>query len=192
MKYEKSNEENLLLKNCDKSKLIYWSKDLHLSGREKYVLISADLLMDQDNFWDKVSTDNGHLNGNLASVNYQSATLTRNRNINMPLPPKNGLSTNNVGSSGLPNLSKRNPLMNWSKINLLVREWKSLHSKVDSDGRRLVVLWVIRRQSSYGHLIEFVQTYQLPLHGIFYVKRKRSNQFFDLGLIVKEIHQKFF
>jgi len=30
VKYEKSKEENFLLKNCDKSKLIYWSKDLKL------------------------------------------------------------------------------------------------------------------------------------------------------------------
>lgn len=117
MKYEKSSEENLLLKNCDKSKLIYWSKDLVLSGREKYALISADLLMDQDNFWEKASLDNGQFNGNLVSGNYQSTTLARNRNINMPLPPKSGSSSLN----GLMNLSRRNPLMNWSKINVLLR-----------------------------------------------------------------------
>lgn len=190
MKYEKSVEQNLLLKNCDKSKLIYWTKDLHLSGRQKYLLLSADLLMDQDNFWQKVSSDNGQLNANLASVNYQSTTLARNRNIN--LPPKSGSLTNNAGLNYLPNLSKRNPLMNWGKVNLLIREWKSLHARVDIDGRRIVVLWMIRKQSSYAHLMEFAQTYQLPLHGIFYVKRKRSNQFFDLGIIVKEIYQKFF
>jgi hypothetical protein len=54
------------------------------------------------------------------------------------------------------------------------------------------VLWLIRKQSTYGHLMEFSQVYQLPVHGIFYVKRKRSNAMFDLGLIVKEINQKFF
>jgi len=41
-------------------------------------------------------------------------------------------------------------------------------------------------------MVEFTQIYQLPLHGIFYVKRKRNNSMFDLGLMVKEIHQKFF
>lgn len=82
--------------------------------------------------------------------------------------------------------------MNPNRVNFLIREWKNLHNKVDSDNRRVIVLWLIRKQSTYGHLVEFSQIYQLPLHGIFYVKRKRSNSIFDLGLIVKEIHQKFF
>jgi hypothetical protein len=39
--------------------------------------------------------------------------------------------------------------------------------------------------------MEFSQVNELPLHGIFYVKRKRANPFFDFGPIVKEIHQRF-
>ena len=108
VKYEKSKEENFLLKNCDKSKLIYWSKDLRLQGREKYLILSADLLVDQDCFWDKISTDNGHNtlnihnNNNFTSVNYNSTTLSRNRNVNLPLPPKFML----LNSNGGPNLQK--------------------------------------------------------------------------------------
>lgn len=67
-----------------------------------------------------------------------------------------------------------------------------MHNKIDGNNRKIVVLWFIRKQSTYGHLVEFAQTFQLPLHGIFYVKRKRTNSMFDLGHIVKEIHHKFF
>jgi hypothetical protein len=66
-----------------------------------------------------------------------------------------------------------------------------LHSKSDAEGRKLIVLWLIRKQSTYAHLMEFSHANELPLHGIFYVKRKRANAFFDLGPIVKEIHQRF-
>jgi len=63
------------------------------------------LLVDQDCFWDKISTDNGHntLNihnsNNFTSVNYNSTTLSRNRNINLPLPPKFMALNGNGGSN---------------------------------------------------------------------------------------------
>lgn len=60
-------------------------------------------MIDQDCFWEKISTDNVNFttniqnNNNFTSVNYNSTTLSRNRNINPPLPPKFVPLNNNVG-----------------------------------------------------------------------------------------------
>lgn len=92
-----------------------------MNGKEKYLLISADLIIDQDVFWDKNSFDNSQLNNNnnFASVTHNYTVMSRNRNANPPLPPKNIPSLNNNGL----NLQqpKKNPLFNPNKISLFIR-----------------------------------------------------------------------
>jgi hypothetical protein len=41
------------LKNIDKSKLIYWNEQVQINGNEKYLILSADFILDQDSFWER-------------------------------------------------------------------------------------------------------------------------------------------
>lgn len=103
-----------MYKNTNKSKLIYWSKDLILSGNEKYFILSADLLIDQDSFWENIhnhKSNNNKSNKNIADssniaplVSYNSTALSRNNNrqsANPPLPPKLNPSYNNNNTLGI-------------------------------------------------------------------------------------------
>lgn len=160
------------------------------------MILSADLIVNQDCFWDKTTSDNGkfypnslYINNTLSTLNHNTTSTFRVKNPNQ-FPPKQTSNTS-IGNS-LPNTSKKNPLMNPSTINSFVREWKNLHNKYDANNNKLIVIWIIRKQSTYHQIMEVVNFYQLPIHAIFYTKRRRGNYFFDINPVVKEIYHRFF
>lgn len=107
-----------------------------LTGNEKYLIVSADLIVDQDCFWDKISSDNGNLanrtlqNSNtLATLNHNSTPTHRNRNN------FNG-QTKFIPTSHqiipINQQHRKNPLLNSTRLTTLIKEWKNLHLKCDS------------------------------------------------------------
>lgn len=123
-----------MLKNCDKTKLIYWNSNLPVGGNEKYLIVSADLILDQDYFWEKTSPDNGN---SITNFCYNSTTLTTLNHNSTPTYRK--ISTNTYvqgkflpgSAQSIPTVTKntKNCLLNSPKMTSVIKEWKLLHSK---------------------------------------------------------------
>jgi hypothetical protein len=63
----------------------------------------------------------------------------------------------------------------------LIKDWRVLH-------KNYFVVWVIRRKNTWNKLQDLVSTYDLAIHAIFYVKRKR-NYTVDFSAIYEEVQR---
>jgi hypothetical protein len=127
IKHEKTQEQTLLLKNCDKTKLIFWNKDLPICGNEKYLVVSADLIIDQDCFWDKLPSDNGkflttalNISHTLTTLNHNSTLSYRSRNNFNGNGQSKKLSGSTQTISNAYQKSK-NPLLSSNKLTSLIK-----------------------------------------------------------------------
>jgi len=96
-----------------------------LTGNEKYLIVSADFIINQDCFWDKLSTDNGNfanhtlLNSNtLATLNHNSTPTYRSRN-NFNGQTKFVPTSYQIIPMNQPN--RKNPLLNSTRLTTLIK-----------------------------------------------------------------------
>jgi hypothetical protein len=97
--------------------------------------VSADLILDQDSFWDKLPSDNG--NFPTPALQSSNTLATLNHNSTLTYRSRNNFVGHNKTLSGstqtIPNAfqKSKNPLLSSNKLTSLIKEWKNLHFRYD-------------------------------------------------------------
>lgn len=109
-----------MLRNCCKVKMVHWDGTMCLEGDEKFLVVSADLVMEQDGFW-----ENGNSYGHNQTLSAQTSTTLSALSHNIAHRSKTVLTGQSKHQSSIPMnqpFNKKNPLLsNTTKLPLLIK-----------------------------------------------------------------------